>query len=94
MIFDKLKLYCLKCHNEYPYPRYSNSDKMLELDGWVFLTINKTKYSISNLEREETEMICPLCKEKISLLEIALLRKNFIDWLFKMRDGEYFEKIE
>ncbi len=88
--YNIYELYCLKCHDQYPNPRYSEK-KDLDLDGWIFLEINKTRYSLSNYTNIETEMICPVCKNQIKIAKIDEMREKFLDWQKDMKNGMEFE---
>lgn len=90
--YNQNELYCLKCHDQYPNPRYTDK-KDQPFDEWIFLTIHKTKGAISNLESLETEMICPICKDHILIGKIDEIRKSFLEWQKDMHNGMEFEVL-
>jgi hypothetical protein len=88
--YNQNELYCLKCHDQYPNPRYVEKEDQ-DFDGWLFLEINKTKGAISNYANTETEMICPICKDHILIGEIDEIHNRFMDWQKDMKNGKEFE---
>jgi hypothetical protein len=89
--FDSNDLYCLICHDVYPNPLYA-PNKELCFDNWIFVSIHKTRFAISNIETIQTPMICPDCIKKCKLDDLEFKIQQFSNWKNSMYNGKEFEK--